>query len=81
MPDPGTRTGDALVAIGASPTGDAPDEQNRCAVWVYIATDGWPRANYFVEVAPGRFTWAGGVSYVGEEPNASLSADGRLALR
>jgi hypothetical protein len=81
LPGPGSPSGDALVHIGASPSGDAPDERNRCTVWVYVASDGLPRAKYLVEVAPGRFTWAGGVSYLGETPNASLSADGRLALR
>jgi hypothetical protein len=82
LPGPGSPSGNALVEIGASPSGDALDERNRCTVWVYVATDGQrARANYVVELAPGRFGWAGGVSYIGEEPNASLSADGRLALR
>ena len=82
LPGPGSRSGDALVEIVASPSGAATEEHDRCIVWVYSAPAGRSGAgNYLIEAAPGRFVWRALVSFLGREPNASLADDGRLSLR
>jgi hypothetical protein len=76
IPPPGSPTGEALVQIGSG------QQQDRCIVWVWNGTEEAPEAaNYLIEIAPGRYTWGGGVSFLDGGPDATLDADGRLTLR